>query len=890
MHMKSTVHRETNLIFPTSSAKTRARFSILFSIIAIALVCTAAVGTYGLAAHTKAYADAPANTAVTTNKNDNGRTGANTHETVLNTSNVNAKQFGKRVSHPVDGQVYAQPLFLPNVTIDGSTHNVTYVATEHNKVYAFDTDSTDAKAQPLWQASLGTPMNGADVYKKYGCCDVKSATGDVSVGITGTPVIDPGTGTLYVVTSTEDNGQFANQLHALDVTTGKDKAAAETIAASVPGKGYDNSNGTVSFNPQTSFQRAGLLLLNGNVYIANAGYGDTDPYHAWVLGYHFDGTAFQQVGIFNTTPDDQEGGIWQSGGGLAADSDGNIYASVGNGTFTKDTGGTGVGDSIIKLSTQNGLQLQDYFTPFNQQCLDSADLDLGSGGTMLFDNELINAGKEGRIYVVDRGNLGKYTSTDTPCNNQGRTDADKVVQETSPDGQNPANLHGGMFSTSAYWNGLVYAVGTRDAIKAFQLTNGKLSDAPVSQTPEQFTYPGGNTVVSANGTDPNTAIVWTIAPAVGSCAAATDHCNPTGDGTLRAFQATDLSKELYSSSDDTTNRDVLPTPTKFSVPTVANGNVIIGTQTTAEIYGLLGQNPPAPPATDVTVDDIVQGTGVNQFNYVGNWGHCGTSGSACSDPAGTLYKNTNSWSNTKGDYATVSFNGTQIKLYGVTRANHGIGTVSIDNGSEINFDLYSAKDAGNQLIWTSPTLPMGNHVLKVSVTGTKSASSTDSFVTLDSVTITGQSNTIQPTVNTVDDSVTGTGDNQFNYTGNWGHCGGSSCISPAAQNPEATGFLFNDSNSWSNTKGDSVSVSFTGSQIQLYSVLRPNHGIAVVSVDGGSPTNVDLYAAADAGNQSVWTSPVLTEGHHTLTVQVAGDKNASSSNTYVAVDRVDIIS
>ena len=360
-------------------------------------------------------AAAPANTAVTTYHNDNLRTGQNPHETILTTSNVNNSQFGKRVTYPVDGQVYAQPLYLPNVSIQGTIHNVVYIATENDSVYAFDADQTTAIA-PLWKTSFTGPnvttVPAGDVFTRYPNHDI-----DPQIGITSTPVIDPTTNILYVVAMTKENGQYFQRIHAIDVTTGLEKAGSPVvIQASVSGTGIDSSGGQVQFNAKTENQRPALLLSNGTVYISWASFGDSDPYHGWVIGYHYTGSALQQVAVYNDTPNGTEGGIWMSGGGPAADSSGNVYLITGNGSYNLNTGGPNSGDSFLKMSSS--LNVSDYFTPFNQSCLSAADADLGSGGALLLPDQtntahphlVIGAGKEGRIYVIDRDNMGHFTN------------------------------------------------------------------------------------------------------------------------------------------------------------------------------------------------------------------------------------------------------------------------------------------------------------------------------------------------------------------------------------------------------------------------------------------------------------------------------------------------
>jgi len=506
--------------------------------------------------------------AVTTYKGNALRTGQYPNETFLTPNNVNVTQFGKRVAYPIDGFVYAQPLFLPNVPIAGTTHNIVFVATQHDSVYAFDADQRHPNA-PLWHTSFLDPAHGITTVLSgdISCNDIVP-----EVGITGTPVIDGSTGTLYVVAKTKEHGQVVQRLHALDITTGKERPGSPVLVqASVAGTGAGSSNGVVKFNPLRQHQRSALLLLNGVVYICWASHCDHGPYHGWIIGYH--ATTLQQVpgAVYNTSPNGTQAGIWQSGGGLAADSTGFIYFASGNGTFDVNTGGQDVGDSIVKLTTHNGLHRVDFFTPFNQECLNGADADLGSGGVLLLptSTELICIGKEGRVYVVNRNHMGKYTPIANPCTNQNLTNVDKILQELPP-----GTIVGGVWGTPAYWSAssgeFVYTIGVKDHVKAFKLSNGRLSPPALSQSPESFTYPGGNPVVSSNGSVATTGIVWTIDP----------------KAVLRAYNATDLSKELYNSGQNA-GRDGLGSYVKFSVPTVANGKVFVGTQNSLVVYGLL---------------------------------------------------------------------------------------------------------------------------------------------------------------------------------------------------------------------------------------------------------------------------------------------------------------
>jgi hypothetical protein len=519
----------------------------------------------------------PSNTAMLTFKNDVSRTGLNPNETILTTANVNANQFGKRISYSVDGQVYAQPLYVPNLNIGGSAHNVVFVATEHDSVYAFDADQTSFSRSSnfLWHTSFIKPPNVTTV----SVTDVNCSDLTPEIGITGTPVIDPAANAIYVVATTKENGTIVYRLHALDITTGNEKPGSPAlIQASVAGTGDGSVNGHVPFTPKQERQRPALLLANGTVYIAWGSYCDNNPYHGWAMGYTYNGSAFQQVSVYNTSANGRQGAIWQAGGGLAADADtnGNIYAMTGNGNFDLNhSGGVDAGDTFLKWNAQ--LKVTDYFTPFNQSCLDTGDVDLGSSGPLLLPsqsgstpNELIGVGKEGRIYVVNRDNMGKFTvdpSLNCQTSEQNRTDIDKVAQELPPH-----TVNTGVWGTTAYWNGpsgqYFYSAGVTGHLKAFAVTNGMLSTSSKSQSPESFGFPSTDPVVSSNGTIAGTAIVWAIDP----------------NAVLRAYDASNLSTELYNSAQNA-GRDGLDSYVKFTSPTVANGEVFVGTKTSLTIFG-----------------------------------------------------------------------------------------------------------------------------------------------------------------------------------------------------------------------------------------------------------------------------------------------------------------
>ncbi|HMD85557.1 MAG TPA: pyrrolo-quinoline quinone [Terriglobia bacterium] len=513
---------------------------------------------------------------VFTQRYDNGRTGANTQEVLLTPSNVTESRFGRLFSLPTDGQAYAQPLYMENVSIPNQgVHNVVFVATQHDSVYAFDADSQSTT--PLWHVSFVNTTAGVttvpcqDVYGAGpGDCDISP-----EIGITSTPVIDPTGGTLYVTAKTREplgsnscsnNGtyNYCYRLHALDITTGVDKFGGPVmISANVPGTGYDSVSGTVTFTALYHLQRPGLLLLNGTIYVGFGSHGDDDPYHGWLMAYN--ATTLQQVAVFNVTPNGQRGAIWQAGGGISADPSGSIYIVTSNGTFDANaTGGVDYGDSGLKMQLQSGkFQVMDYFTPANQAVLSEEDLDLGSSPAMILPDQpgpnphlLATGGKDGRIWLVNRDNLGHLQANDGG--------AVQVI----PDGSD------GLFGGGTYWNGNLYVQEKGDFLKQFPLQNG-MAQSPTSSA-FQVGYPNPAPVVSANGT--NNAVLWLVEA---------DAFRTGGPAVLRAFDASDVTNEIYDSTQAPNQRDQAGPAVKFVVPTIANGKVYVGAAGEVDVYGLL---------------------------------------------------------------------------------------------------------------------------------------------------------------------------------------------------------------------------------------------------------------------------------------------------------------
>ncbi|HVY06158.1 MAG TPA: pyrrolo-quinoline quinone [Burkholderiales bacterium] len=512
--------------------------------------------------------------AIVTFHVDVARTGHNPKEFALTPARVGTPgAFGKLFACAVDGQVYAQPLYVANMSIAGGTHNVLFVATEHDSVYAFDADS--AACTQFWKTSfLGpniTPGDPIDTLEN----------GDLipEIGITSTPVIDVGRGAIYVVAKTKESGTYFQRLHALDLTNGTEKFGGPTeIQATYPGNG---SGGNI-FDPLRENQRAALLLLNSVVYIAWASHGDHSPYHGWIIGY--DAGTLQRMTIFNTTPNGDEGGIWMSGGGPAADSSGNIYVMTGNGTF--DPAATippvapdnDFGESFLRLSTAGGLAVADFFTPANQDNLNLHDWDLGSGapvvlpdsmGSSAYPHLLLGADKQGSLYLIDRDNMGRYSAV---ANANLQTEQ---VLTTAP------CILCGFFDTPAVFGDRIYVAPISNTLQSYEITNASITTSAGSvdaATDLTLRIPGAVPVVSsqagANG------IVWLI-DARGNGT----NGNALGPAVLRAYNATNLAgNALYHS--DALPADQAGNAVKFVPPLVANGKVYVAGQSLITVYGL----------------------------------------------------------------------------------------------------------------------------------------------------------------------------------------------------------------------------------------------------------------------------------------------------------------
>ena len=497
--------------------------------------------------------------------NDSARTGQNLAEKRLTPQNVNAEQFGKLFTIPVDGKVDAEPLYVHGLQIPGrGIRNVLYVVTEHDSLYAFDADT----GQEFWRVGLTRP--GETPSDNRNCGQITP-----EIGITSTPVIDRQAGShgiIYVTAMSKDQaGGYFQRLHAVDLETGKEELGGPVeIHATFPGTGAASHDGTAIFDPKQYAERTALLLLNGVIYTSWTSHCDIDPYNGWVIGY--DARTLKQAAVLNVTPNGGEGAFWQSGAGPAADSQGNIYLLSANGTFDETLNANGFpsrgdfGNSFLKLTPQRGkLSITDYFTMFNVAAENAVDGDLGSGGPMVLPDMqdatgktwrlAVGAGKDLSIYLVNRDRMGKFSKQ----GNQG------IYQELPH-----AMKRGYSRPIPAYYNGRLYYASTEDTLREFRFENARLIAEPESYTTLTFAYPGATPSISADGNQ--NGIVWV-----------TENLNPA---VLHAYAANDLRHELYNSNQAASGSDHFGAANKFITPMIANGKVYVGTTDCVGVFGL----------------------------------------------------------------------------------------------------------------------------------------------------------------------------------------------------------------------------------------------------------------------------------------------------------------
>ncbi len=631
---------------------------------------------------------------VTTHHNDNARTGANLSESILAPANVNAGQFGKLYSVPLDGQVYTQPLYVSALAIPGQgPRNAVFVATMNNTVYALDADNN---GQELWKANFGTPVHPCDVEWH------QNITQGSSIGILGTPVIDLATKTIYFVSRNESNfdpakcnwvapghwtgvnqGVVTHYLNALDITTGAPKFGSPVQISAQ----YHSADNTLTFNPNIQNQRAALTLANGQVYIAYASHDDVGLYHGWILAYN--AQTLQQTHTYSDTTrsSSSKGGIWQAGSGLTVDGAGNIYASTGNGDFGPSANGVmQTGNSFIKLSPS--LALLDYFTPSNSAALNSADQDLGSSGVLAIPGThfVFGGGKQGRAYLVDTTAMGEFNAS-----------ADNVRQEFQAIfGNGSQHIHG----TPIYFNSLtmgpsIYVWGENDFLRAFtfnqttQLLNAApfaMSTMTAPETNNKGAMPGGFLSLSANGN--SNGIIWASTPYSG------DSSQATVEGVLHAFDANTL-RELWNDKINEA-RDEIGNFAKFVPPTVANGKVFVPNfgalkspdgSGSLNVYGLIAGGSSQPPlVADGTYEIISRHSGmaVDDPNF--------------SQTAGTIQEQ---WTVNDGANQKWILNNVGLNVVSLISASSGMA-LEVAGGSTANsawVDQNRFADARSQL-WT----------------------------------------------------------------------------------------------------------------------------------------------------------------------------------------------
>ena len=609
---------------------------------------------------------AQAGVNVWTHRNDNNRTGANLSETQLTPANVNTTQFGKLWDYEVDSSVYAQPLIIQNVSIPGlGVHNVLLVATMNNTVYAFDADNNNgANVAPLWETNFNDPA--ADVMP-VPAPDVEGGYTNIDpltpVGIMSTPVVDTVTNTVYLLARTKEHGTYVQRLHALDLTTGAERPSSPvTITASVPGNAYDAVGGMVSFNPRQEGQRSALGLSNGKLLIAWGALADLDPYHGWVMVYN--PTTLQQLGAFNTTAYGSQGGIWQSGDGPAFDASGNAYYAVGNGSYD---GTSNFGESVLKFNLQNGLVLQDWFTPFDNANLSQYDLDLGVSGPLLIPNtsRVINGSKTGWVYVMNTATMGHLVASNAQL--------PQTAQLTQ------GHIHGSpVYYPYATQGPLVYMWSENDVLRGYLFNGSTLGTTPTTQSSFSAPpgMPGGFLSISANGSTPGTGILWASIPV------SLDAENAVVPGVLRAFNASNLSTEIWDSQQNPT-RDGVGLFAKYVAPTVANGKVYLATfSNKVRVYGLFASQSPAPTGTltstkvSSTASVNLTSVGTSDWTHWPGYVHKTTGGGQISDfiamyppdPTGTYGDDARTFSWTDGTPTTTGSGTT-----GVSVAGYGAG-------------------------------------------------------------------------------------------------------------------------------------------------------------------------------------------------------------------------
>lgn len=632
---------------------------------------------------------ASAQVNVLTQHNDNGRTGANLNETTLNTSNINVNQFGLLFKLAVDDQVYASPLYVANLNIGGGTHNVVYVATVNNTVFAFDADRGTA----LWTRNFnngGRPTDHTEVGTGGLCATYTDFTGHI--GIVGTPVIDTSTDTMYFVARTVEASGTVQRLRAIDITTGNDRASAAQVVIQANG-----------FNPVIQNQRPALTLSQGTVYVAWSSFCDFGAYHGFVIGYN--ASTFQQVHVFNDTPSGSQAGIWQAGQGASVDANGALYYMTGNGTFD---GSSNFGESFLKLNPSTGLSLQDWFAPSDFAAMNNGDRDLGSAGPLLIPgtNLIVGGGKDGIFYLLDTNNMGHEVANDT-----------QIVQKFQAtfvhNGCATLHIHGSPVFWNSNTNGqLIYVWGENDFLRQFKFSGVFNTSAFHTSTMTAATcgMPGCQLSVSANGGAAGSGVLWA------NCVLSGDANHSTTPGIFRAFNADDVSQELWDSQQNA-GRDSCNNYSKYSYPVVANGKTYLSSFGTAArdsgqvcVYGEL----PVVHVTNINCGGPAAGSFAADidFNGGGTINHANTIDlSGVTNPAPMAVYQSARVTSTFGAGGNFSYTLTgftagsnhTVRLHFAetfwTAAGKRVFNVSI-NGTQVltNFDIFAAAGAGNKAV------------------------------------------------------------------------------------------------------------------------------------------------------------------------------------------------
>jgi hypothetical protein len=794
---------------------------------------------------------------VLTYHNDNGRTGQNLDETILTPTNVNMSNFGKLFAYPVDGPVFAQPLYVPGVTISGQgVHNVAYVVTENDGVYAFDADGLSST--PLWYVSLINPAQGIT---SVPCGDMaQSCNVYPNDGITGTPVIDPIGGTMYVVAQTLENGVAYQRLHAFDITSGAEKFGGPTvIQGSVP-----TNNGTLAFDPQHNLPRPGLLLLNNLVYLSWA--GDT---HGWLMSY--DSTTLQQLAIIATTPNGSLGGLWGSGGGVSSDGT-DIFVETGDGTFDLTSGGSDFGDTVAKLDP-NTLQVLDYFTPMDQNCRRLNDMDLGSAGPMLlptqpgaYPNEIVVSGKGGYsacngtsgsdnspIYLVDKDDLGGYNGSTGP-------DLDIQTIEGAAYGyhSNPAYWQGPTASY-VYLAGFISWQGSGDYLKQYSLTSGLLSTTPFAQSANLFVI-GATPSVSANGT--TNGIVWSQERQ--NILSATTNISPA---ILYAFDATNVANTFYSST-QAGSRDQAGPATKFEVPTIANGKVYLATLTELDVYGLLAGQSATKTALSTNANPVY-GAPVNLIAGVTSTG--GT-------PVGTVNFYSSNGYNLVGvgtlvnKQTSVQITGLNAGSYTYNASYNGTGSFAVSSG-KVTFSVAKAPTATALSSSANPSVYGQPVTLTATVTSSAGAGTPTGTVTFEKApgTVLGtgtlSASGVATYTTTATQLVGGTNKIEAIYSPDANHAKSTSTILSQTISPEASSTAFTAS----------PNPSIVGQAVTLTATVTATVGTPTGNVEFMNGTTV-MGTVALVNGTATLSHTFKNKGGFKLSANYQGNANNSPSS------------